>query len=109
MKWVRGRAALSTTLAGAIVNRMRFGLPIIAGLVIPIASQGQVTAEQAGLIDEGFRLFTQETFGGNGRTCGTCHVPSEGYNIFPRPSRSSTSENEPSCSRATCRGSKTSS
>jgi hypothetical protein len=36
------------------------------------------------LIDEGFRLFTQETFGGNGRTCATCHVPSEAYNIFPQ-------------------------
>ena len=48
MKWARGRAALSTTLAGAIVNGMRFGLPIIAGLVIPIASQGQVSKRTGG-------------------------------------------------------------
>ena len=34
-------------------------------------------------IDEGFRLFTEETFEGNGRTCGTCHIPEENYNIFP--------------------------
>ena len=83
MKWARGRAALSTTLAGAIVNRMRFALPIIAGLVIPIASQGHVTKEQAALVDEGRRVFNEETFGGNGRTCSTCHIPAEGYNISP--------------------------
>lgn len=40
-------------------------------------------ADDAELIDEGFRLFTEETFDGNGRTCSTCHIPSEAYNIFP--------------------------
>ena len=34
-------------------------------------------------IDEGFRVFTQETFEGNGRTCATCHIPEVNYNIFP--------------------------
>lgn len=34
-------------------------------------------------IDKGFKLFTEETFNGNGRTCSTCHIPSESYNIFP--------------------------
>ncbi|MGI9380190.1 MAG: hypothetical protein ACR2OW_11115, partial [Methyloligellaceae bacterium] len=34
-------------------------------------------------IDEGFRVFTKETFEGNGRTCATCHIPEENYNIFP--------------------------
>ena len=65
------------------MNRMTFGLPIIASLVIPIASQGQVTKEQAALVDEGRRVFNEETFGGNGRTCSTCHIPAEGYNISP--------------------------
>jgi hypothetical protein len=41
------------------------------------------TAAEAKLIDEGFKLFTKETFDGNGRTCGTCHIPKESYNIFP--------------------------
>lgn len=27
----------------------------------------------SGLVEEGRRLFFEETFGGNGRTCGTCH------------------------------------
>ena len=83
MKWARGRAALSTALAGAIVNGMRFGLPILAVLAIPIASQGQVTKAQAALVDEGRRVFSEETFGGNGRTCSTCHIPAEGFNISP--------------------------
>lgn len=65
------------------MNRMTFGVPIIASLVISIASQGQVTKEQAALIDEGRRVFNEETFNGNGRTCGTCHIPAEGYNISP--------------------------
>lgn len=34
-------------------------------------------------LDKGFKVFTEETFEGNGRTCGTCHIPSEAYNIFP--------------------------
>lgn len=29
-------------------------------------------------LDEGRRLFNHETFGGNGRTCKTCHSPSNG-------------------------------
>jgi hypothetical protein len=32
----------------------------------------------AGKPDEGERLFRKETFGGNGRTCETCHSPSTG-------------------------------
>lgn len=65
------------------MNRMTFGVPLIASLVISIASQGQVTKEQAALIDEGRRVFSEETFNGNGRTCATCHIPAEGYNISP--------------------------
>jgi cytochrome c553 len=29
-------------------------------------------------LSEGERLFDHETFGGNGRTCGTCHMPATG-------------------------------
>ncbi|MGR8980710.1 MAG: hypothetical protein ACU84H_11570 [Gammaproteobacteria bacterium] len=58
-------------------------MSVAAGLLFAPAANGQLTVEQAELIDEGFRVFTEETFGGNGRTCGTCHVPVEGYNIFP--------------------------
>jgi hypothetical protein len=56
---------------------------VAAGLLCASAANAQLTADQAKLIDEGFRVFTKETFAGNGRTCATCHVPTEGYNIFP--------------------------
>ena len=39
------------------------------------------------LMHEGFKVFTEETFDGNGRTCATCHIPEDAYNIFPRSIR----------------------
>lgn len=33
------------------------------------------------LADEGARIFFQETFDGNGRTCGTCHPASAGFTL----------------------------
>jgi hypothetical protein len=65
------------------MNRILFSAPIIASLAFTTASQGQVTEEQAKLVDEGRRVFNEETFDGNGRTCSTCHIDTEGYNIFP--------------------------
>jgi cytochrome c peroxidase len=35
------------------------------------------------LIQQGSRLFSTETFGGNGRTCATCHPPSNDFTIDP--------------------------
>ena len=32
---------------------------------------------------EGLRIFTQETFGGNGRVCATCHPPTHNFTIDP--------------------------
>ena len=39
--------------------------------------------KSAKLIDKGFKLFTQETFNGNGRTCKTCHLPEHDYGLAP--------------------------
>lgn len=65
------------------MNRMMFGALIVSSLVFTTPSQAQVTEEQANLIDEGRKVFMEETFDGNGRSCGTCHLPAEGYDIFP--------------------------
>ena len=35
------------------------------------------------LVEEGRRLFFEETFGGNGRTCGTCHRAERNFTIDP--------------------------
>jgi len=42
-----------------------------------------LTKAQLKLIAQGFEIFTKETFGGNGRTCSTCHLPDKNYNITP--------------------------
>jgi cytochrome c553 len=34
-------------------------------------------------VERGRRIFTTETFGGNGRTCATCHRPDNDYTIDP--------------------------
>ena len=60
-------------------------ITILASLSFVFSSAGaqSITAEEAALVDEGFRIFTEETFEGNGRTCSTCHVPEEQYTIGP--------------------------
>lgn len=58
---------------------------LMAGSLACFASTAQaITEEEANQIDEGFRLFTEETFEGNGRTCATCHIPEANYTIGPR-------------------------
>src|SRR5262249_5265920 len=38
----------------------------------------------ARLVAQGRQLFLKEEFGGNGRTCGTCHVESNNFTIDPK-------------------------
>lgn len=47
----------------------------------PYNTKNPFTKEQLQRVDEGFRIFTTETFGGNGRTCSTCHIPEKNFNI----------------------------
>lgn len=59
----------------------------ICALVLPLvifADQAMSqTAEEFLQIDEGFQIFTEETFDGNGRTCSTCHIPDRNYTVAP--------------------------
>jgi len=61
---------------------------VIGYLYSPLAfSNGGVTPDDypnAALINEGRHLFFNETFGGNGRTCGTCHAEDNNFTIDPR-------------------------
>ena len=41
-------------------------------------------ADFAKLVAQGRQLFLDEQFGGNGRTCGTCHVESNNFTIDPK-------------------------
>ena len=35
------------------------------------------------LVERGEQIFLTETFGGNGRTCGTCHRPTDNFGLSP--------------------------
>ena len=55
---------------------------IVSGTVVS-ASAHALTREEFERIEKGFEIFTTETFAGNGRTCGTCHIPTGNYNLTP--------------------------
>src|SRR4051812_9073403 len=44
---------------------------------------GSVPTAPAALVELGRRIFTTETFAGNGRTCATCHRPDDNFTIDP--------------------------
>jgi hypothetical protein len=48
-----------------------------------ILTSDGVAAQDPALIEHGRQLFMEETFGGNGRTCATCHPPSNNFTVDP--------------------------
>jgi hypothetical protein len=46
-----------------------------------VDSEPPLASDPDGLVLEGLRLFTEETFGGNGRTCATCHPVTNNFTI----------------------------
>ena len=53
------------------------------GLAVLAACQPEPLDPKAALIARGRDLFFNETFGGNGRTCGTCHRQEDNLTITP--------------------------
>lgn len=51
----------------------------LSSLVPPVLAAGAVPVDN--LVRQGARLFNTETFGGNGRTCATCHPASNNFTI----------------------------
>ena len=47
----------------------------------PYNTGNPFSAAELQTIDAGNVLFMTETFSGNGRTCGTCHIPEKNFNI----------------------------
>lgn len=68
-------------------GKSRLSFVIASSLACFASTAIAITPEEANLIDEGFRLFTEETFDGNGRVCATCHIPERHYTIGPRDIR----------------------
>jgi cytochrome c peroxidase len=50
---------------------------------VPPPQERLVTLRDERLIEKGRRLFIDETFDGNGRTCATCHPPTNNFTIDP--------------------------
>lgn len=57
----------------------------LAAVILVTACQGAVAPPdpQAALVARGERIFFEETFAGNGRTCGTCHRAEESFTLTP--------------------------
>ena len=73
------------------MNRARFENALYAALAALLLTVGCQTAPtepdpspEQRLIDRGRELFFEETFAGNGRTCGTCHPVDNNFTLEPR-------------------------
>jgi cytochrome c peroxidase len=78
----RAKAMEATTLC----NRRSLLVAVVlsaAAATAGVDADQQAYAATPELIEEGRRLFLEETFGGNGRTCGTCHPPSNNFTLDP--------------------------
>ena len=66
------RSLVAAVSAAALTSVLvAFSVALVPSSWIPM----EVSAAQ---VDEGQRLFDHETFGGNGRTCRTCHSGADG-------------------------------
>jgi hypothetical protein len=55
----------------------------VGGVMTLLAAGGALAQVDEALIEEGRRLFLEEPFDGNGRTCATCHPPTNNFTIDP--------------------------
>ena len=57
---------------------------VAAGLLLSACGSGAPPSDpQAALVARGERIFFEETFAGNGRTCGTCHRAEDNFSLSP--------------------------
>ncbi len=75
-----GAAAARSSLTLRLLAAL---LMTAAGLAAFVACQPKPLDPKAALIAKGRELFFNETFGGNGRTCGTCHRQEDNLTITP--------------------------
>src|SRR5262245_45841805 len=65
--------------------RLPYRILLMAGSLVVLGAcrrEAPPDAQQA-LIAKGERIFFEETFEGNGRTCGTCHPAENNFTIDP--------------------------
>ena len=61
----------------------KFGIAIGVALTLLSACQITPPADPPTLEERGEQLFLTETFDGNGRTCGSCHRPTDNFGLTP--------------------------
>ena len=63
--------------------RMQTMFGAASGLALTLLSACQVTppADPPTLVERGEQIFLTETFDGNGRTCGSCHRPTDNFGL----------------------------
>ncbi len=59
------------------------GIGLVAGMPQQAPAAEPTKSSTANLVETGRRLFFEETFDGNGRTCGTCHPATNNFTIDP--------------------------
>jgi cytochrome c peroxidase len=52
-------------------------------IILLLCTSSAFSQSQRQLVEEGRRIFFEETFDGNGRTCGTCHPAEHNFTIDP--------------------------
>ena len=83
------RVTLAAAAAGAVLSLALPGIgPSQAHQALPPGIVAKIPQRHAGvdlraptLVEQGRRLFEEETFGGNGRTCASCHPASNNFTI----------------------------
>src|SRR5215212_3540339 len=80
--WILVAIALSMVVAPAFSHQ--FVPPAIVARIPPRDLPAQAVANaSAALIQKGRAIFERQTFGGNGRTCATCHRSDENFTLSP--------------------------
>ena len=74
----------STTFDRLVRRQVRFVGEETSALGFDPSAPSTRANDFAKLIAQGRQVFLNEKFGGNGRTCGTCHVESNNFTIDPK-------------------------
>src|SRR5262245_48333360 len=95
---VRGETSMRSPLSGRVRQSIGTAAAVLLGMLGKAAahpvdpalllqiqpSQRLTTPSQSELIEQGRRLFNQENFNGNGRTCASCHPASNNFTLDPQ-------------------------
>jgi hypothetical protein len=77
------RAATARREASILYRAWIISLAVLSTTIAASATAWAFDVDTAKSVDTGFQIWTTETFNGNGRKCGTCHISGHNYTISP--------------------------